>query len=308
MSEVLDRANHVIAVFCRAALHRLNGAAPPILYHYTKGESLKGILGSGCFWVNDLKHLNDASELRYAASVLRAHIDRMRAVEDIDAVRPLFDALQIAMGRMNFDGVYILSLVPNGDDLYLWNLYADRGKGVSIALAANDHMMEWEPGWFLFKCQYGDDAVNEFCRHAIGTIRAIYAVDVSAGNPAPVQDYADLFLDNIRWFAPAFKVGSWSDENEWRLFRIGHSDLGERFQRPAPDNRYYVKAPCNKKLKLAAASYGPNCLPETVLNIRHAAAANGYGRIELFYSSFIRPADRAAIDAAVEQDARTGRK
>ena len=47
---------------------------PPVIYHYTTGIGLNGILGSGKLWLSDILSLNDPSELLHgfdlAAQVL----------------------------------------------------------------------------------------------------------------------------------------------------------------------------------------------------------------------------------------------
>ena len=45
--------------------------APPILYHYTTGDALFGIVETGMLWATNLHYLNDSTEFGYALGLLR---------------------------------------------------------------------------------------------------------------------------------------------------------------------------------------------------------------------------------------------
>src|SRR5215204_6249223 len=53
---------------------------PPILYHYTTIEAMQSIIRTGIMRAFNVEFMNDHAELRYAASVMRAHIDRAYAI------------------------------------------------------------------------------------------------------------------------------------------------------------------------------------------------------------------------------------
>jgi len=67
------------------------------------------------------------------------------------------------------------------------------------------------------KCHYGDDPVSEFCHKALSILRDIYVDALARDQSLSPDQLAYMFLTSIRWFAPAFKISSWADENEWRL-------------------------------------------------------------------------------------------
>jgi len=275
-------------------MERLNEGMPSALYHYTSAVGMEGILNSGCFWANNVQHQNDLAELRVAASIFRASIERFRVIDGHDDVMPLFDALRQIMSRVDVSDVYVLSLVADGDEANLWRLYGDQGKGVSLTFPTL-WSLDWNENWMLVKVQYGEDAVRDFSERSLRMIRTIYRQDLFAGEALPAKDYADLLFENVRWFAPAFKLNAWADEREWRLFRIGSGD--ERQQRP--DGRYFLKAPSKSKLRIAAAAFGPQCPPETAVQIRKAAYLNDYGGIDFHHSQFATRSYRQAGDDAM---------
>jgi hypothetical protein len=289
-----EKAEHVLSTFFLSDMERLNEGMPDFLYHYTSAAGMEGILNSGCFWANNVQHQNDLAELRVAASIFRASIERFRVIDGHDDVMPLFDALRQIMSRVDVSDVYVLSLVANGDDDNLWRLYGDRGKGVSLTFPTL-WSLDWNENWMLVKVQYGEDAVRDFSERSLRMIRTIYRQDLFAGDALPPEEYANLLFENVRWFAPAFKLNAWADEKEWRLFRIGSGD--ERQQRP--DGRYFLKAPSKSKLRIAAAAFGPQCPPETAVQIRKAAHVNGYGVIDFHHSQFAAASHRQAVDDAL---------
>ncbi len=290
----IEKATHVLSTYFLSETERLNGGLPGLLYHYTSAAGMEGILSSGCFWANNVQHQNDLAEIRVAASIFRASIERFRVIESDGDVVPLFDALRQIMSRIDLGDVYVLSLVANGDDENLWGLYGDRGTGFSLAFPTL-WPLQWNENWVLVKVQYGEETVREFSERSLRLIRTIYRQDIAQGAALPAKNYADLLFENIRWFAPAFKLNAWADEKEWRLFRIGSGD--ERQQRP--DGRYFLKAPSKNKLRIAAVACGPQCPPEAVLSVRKAAYLNGYGEIDFHHSQFATASHRLAIDDAM---------
>src|SRR3989442_445301 len=58
--------------FVAAQIRKYPSSMPQsVLWHYTSGEGLLGIINSGEFWLTQLSCVNDTTELRYSQSLLR---------------------------------------------------------------------------------------------------------------------------------------------------------------------------------------------------------------------------------------------
>src|SRR5689334_17921165 len=189
---------------------------PPSLYHYTSAAGMQAIIRSGVVRAFNLGQMNDFAEGRYAASVMRAHIDRGYAVEPNPDASALLQAMRNQLTGIDLSNTFAFSLTTDGDEMGMWRLYADRGKGFSFAIPT-DKAVSWassEHFGFLLKCTYDPKVLDEFCIRTLTRIREMYLADVAAAlSPDPAQ-YANLFLENVAWFAPAFKPHVWHDERE----------------------------------------------------------------------------------------------
>lgn len=279
----LDIASKKLSSFFYGCMHLFTGTPPPLLYHYTTESGLCGILRSGRFWSSNTRHHNDAAELRYAASIFRAHLERAHAQDYLDEACELFAAMRPYLEITGASKVHTISLVTESDNDHLWRLYGDRGAGCSLAFPTGS-VANWGENWYLLRCSYSEDELNNFCRYSISQIRSIYLDDRAVDPTASAADYAALFFQFAVWFAPMFKAKVWSDEQEWRLVRIVEDD--DRLQRP--DGKYYVEGPSSKtgRLEIGGISLGPNNQsPEAIQRVRSVLAEAGYGATTVYLSS-----------------------
>ena len=217
----------------------LAGDLPRSVYHYTSGPVMQSIVRSGVLRAFNLGQMNDFAEGRYAASVMRAHIDRGYAVEPNPDAAVLLQAMRQQLTSINLSNVFALSFTTDGDEMGMWHLYADRGKGFSFAIRI-DNALSWASSGhlgLLLKVSYDPAVLDQFCVRTLTKIREMYLADVAAAvAPDPAQ-YANLFFENVAWFAPAFKPYVWHDEKEWRFIFVrppaDHKKL--------PDGRTYIE-------------------------------------------------------------------
>lgn len=184
---------------------------PNVLFHYTSLESLLSILNGIDvqnemlhLWATHIAYLNDMTEGELLPSVL----------QQLGINRNTIDILQGCDGYP-----FILSLSELNDDLYMWNSYAQQGKGV--ALGFDFKMLNTVKGCKLCKCEY--ISVDELCNEYKGK---------NIENPTNQTDCLQLsrLLYND---AHIYKHSSFRAETEWRLvmqevedgFRMGQKGL-----------------------------------------------------------------------------------
>ena len=113
------------------------------LYHYTTTEALLAILnnyrehkdsGNIVFWASSIFSMNDPQEILYGKEVLSHIIPVLEEFFQIEEEKRLkiesFDIKDILSD--NTLTPFVLSLSQNEDDLSMWYMYGDKGRGVSL--------------------------------------------------------------------------------------------------------------------------------------------------------------------------------
>jgi hypothetical protein len=248
--------------FLAEQMRLLNGPQlPRNLYHYTPAAGMKAIIASGVLRAHNLGQMNDFAEARYAASVMRAHVDRGYAVEPNPHAIELLNAIRQQLSTVDLSNVFALSFTLDGDEPGMWRLYADLSRGFSFAVPFHE-AVRWaglDHKGMMLKCSYDPDILTEFCARTLAKMREIYLDDVGAGLQPNPRSAAAVFLGNVSWFAPAFKPDVWHDEQEWRFVfsrpQIEHKAL--------PGGRTCVELPlarpaAGKQSPIVAICAGPD--------------------------------------------------
>jgi hypothetical protein len=278
MSDAQTRLNDFLAEQARWLAAEL----PPgrSIYHYTSAAGMQAIVSSGVMRAYNLGQMNDLAEGRYAASVMRAHIDRGYAVEADANASELLGAMRRQLTSINLSNVFAISLTSDGDEPGMWRLYADRGRGFSFAIPLDKALLWAGHGHngMLLKCTYDHNVLTEFCVRTLGKIREIYVADIVGGLKPHASDYASMFFDNIAWFAPAFKPSVWQDEKEWRFIFARPPDV----HRTLSDGRTYIELPltvtAENPYPITAICGGPDCdYEDDILPLQRILYEKGHG-------------------------------
>ena len=195
-----------------------------LLYHYTSGPGLLGILQTNNIWASDAQFLNDASELRYGKKELADELVReSERLDDHVAASALSSRASVlslvadmllpdddVMDRAVVSGAYVACFCEDGDLLSQWRGYAG-ADGYALGFRP-DHLVEWEHD-VLGPVQYGAEAVSALVAEIVpDTARA------SANHPTPT---AVAVIENtvLRRLA-RIKDESFAEEREWRLIAV----------------------------------------------------------------------------------------
>lgn len=104
----------------------------PLVYHYTNGAGLRGILESGRIWLTDVFSMNDPSELRHGLSRAQAILSQMAASGPAESKIFAKDFAALDKGVERAAQTFICSFSETGDDLGQWRAYADNGRGYAL--------------------------------------------------------------------------------------------------------------------------------------------------------------------------------
>ena len=221
----------------------LKSPAPPYpetLYHYTSTEALLSILNSidknGETFTLRATHgsyLNDLSE----GALLPTALHQLGADESV---------MEILRDLSGYP--FVLSFSEEGDDRFMWECYANQGKGATIGIKPdklNDALPSFSGEDYrasLRKCEYTtvDDLVERYRGEGISEI-------LKNENRTP--------LSRLLQEAYYYKYKDFEDEHEWRIF-ITSFPNGYR----ATDNGIVpyreLKIPVSA---LSSITFGPRC-------------------------------------------------
>jgi hypothetical protein len=241
---------------------------------------MQGIIRSGCMWAHSIEQQNDYTEVRYAASVMRAHIERAYAVEPDALACELFLALRRQMATIFLGNLFVLSYSGDGDELGMWRLYADRGTGFSFGFPLHA-AKEWPGTIIIAKCQYDFRKLDLFCSASLIKVRELYLAAVKSGCNSDVDGIAAMFFRHIAWFATIFKPHVWADEQEWRI--VFHR--GPEHHKKRDDERSYIDVPPSGSFPIEAICAGPNCdAVNSIRSLRELMAKTTYKSVPLYMS------------------------
>lgn len=212
-------------------LHRT--MADELIYHYTDGAGLLGILGSKSIWCTHLSYLNDASEHKYAWSIYSDLLSR--ALFTRREVDPRFaQAALMCLNRqqdkeaalMHPRRYFVASFSEKGDDLAQWRGYAGAGPRFAIGFRKSEleKLLSLE-GMRLGKINYDaalaqEDMFGRFLAAAAELKSKWLAPETGYANPMDINpsEYNELNGKVVEDVAPLLKHWKFREEAEWRLF------------------------------------------------------------------------------------------
>jgi hypothetical protein len=247
MSDILEEFAHAQAARVDSLLP---GPTPPRqLHHYTTLDGLRGIVAGKSIWATDVRYMNDASELSYAAELITEV-----TTEVFEAVsKPTFrDALPTGDGagsvfEMGLVRPFAACFCEHPDLLSQWRGYRadDTGYAVGLDLRQIASLGDLPPNTYLRKVVYGPDEqrgevrkVAETWLAACESIMASRRLDPSDLLPYPALWALQRALTEHHL---CFKHPGFQEEQEWRLIklvalkdevrRVGHRRAAERWER-----------------------------------------------------------------------------
>jgi hypothetical protein len=129
--------------FCADVARPLVQAPPPILWHYTTGDGLIGILTTKTIFATQVSCMNDQSEFRYAneryRKALAEHPRDALSADGQWALETLIDIETAAAGDAAAyrDRWFVTSFSASPDDLSQWRAYGGGENGYAIGFRSD---------------------------------------------------------------------------------------------------------------------------------------------------------------------------
>ena len=112
---------------------------PPVLYQYTGGAGLKGIIETHQVWLTNVFDMNDPSEFMHGIKYAAEYIMEVRQTGSL-AVQAFCDwMLPILSPPFGDDfGMFVASFSDADDDLGQWRAYANNGRGYALGFSSKE--------------------------------------------------------------------------------------------------------------------------------------------------------------------------
>ena len=209
----------------RAALLALNGTPPAFLYHYTVTEPAVSIIETGELWATNAVFMNDESEIRYAADIVRRLLDEVENDPEFitankeSIVRALEPVRRVLANLHSYVEVYVSCFSSEQDQLSQWRSYGLSG-GLSIGFETSEleEIRADQPGVLrLVQINYVE---ADHLKRIYGLVKSwilmyLEALERDVRTKPHVE--AMLFAQSFAWNAISVKNGAFAEEKEWRL-------------------------------------------------------------------------------------------
>jgi hypothetical protein len=224
--------------------------APPILYHYTTLNGLKGIVESKSLWLTKAAYLNDSSELKLAIHLFQHHAELFanRYSTSHPDYAKLLKKAAFQLDSFRNTNICLASFCEDGDLLSQWRGYTNSGTGVALGFSGIALERINTSGWgMLLRCIYGTEQHVQVIHDLIKALIDSYEVckkNCSTDKLESVaEDLIGYFSTTFLRVAPVLKNKHFAEEKEWRIVTLPQKITDPKFHSMISNDRvsqYYV--------------------------------------------------------------------
>lgn len=191
-----------------------------ILYHYTSGSGVLGIVGSDSLWATKIHFMNDHSEFKHAIGIAKAELNGLREGRKGDNFSQVAVALSQVLESSAGLGLFVACFSEDYDSLSQWRGYCPRSFGYNVGFDGDLLLsIAREQGFHLRPCEYDTNRqrarVSEWARESVTSLEATLAV--GSDPKLHTQQNCNEAMQKFIRFAPYFKDPCFKDEREWRM-------------------------------------------------------------------------------------------
>ncbi len=287
MAEVADERPAVNRASAGDDLSDLSGN---LVFHYTRGPALLGILESMSLWATQVQYLNDRREFLLVYEEAADLVVRLNLPDDdywarCSSLARLIEhelvrtAMSAERGRM--PPIFVVSFSSKWDDLSQWRAYCSDGDGYAIGFNARElARLAQGRGWHFVKCGYGASTRHSDIRDAfLRTFRG-RAEGTLPSDEAALDHLTRMLLP----IAATVKDEAFEAEDEWRLISpiLSTSQVDVKYRAGATTLIPYVHFPLGGATPPAAIGHmtigpGPNSSSLAIAAAMDACSRVGVG-------------------------------
>jgi hypothetical protein len=210
--------------FVQSLLKRLDWEPGPdqMVWHYTSGSGLIGIIESGSIFATQVSCLNDATEIRYSAKGLREALSALLLTVDSDqpeagVAKRYIELLQDDDAAPNSAALpyFVTCFSSLEDDLSQWRSYGGGENGYAIGVLTKD--LFGTPNSLVGRVNYDRELHGTLAEEVAEATLRLYKEGLGAG----IGDWDNVFLNAWDWaltqLAPLVKDPGFVAEKEVRV-------------------------------------------------------------------------------------------
>jgi len=207
----------------------VHSLVPRSLYHYTTSVGLTGILTSHSLWASDVRYMNDASELSYAAALIADEVGHVFGAVADAQLQPVLPNVQAFANIFEYGGLrpFCACLCEEGDLLSQWRGYTAGQIGYSLGLDLRlpNIAIDLPPNTFLRKVVYDECEQRSWVRRITETWLTAASTLLDSGRglvPTDLFPYPAIWTlqEALAEQQLCFKNPGFSEEREWRLIKL----------------------------------------------------------------------------------------
>jgi Protein of unknown function (DUF2971) len=217
--------DHYANFISRAAMQLSSEPADKVVWHYTNGDGLIGIIESGSIYATQIACLNDNTEMRYSSSLLRQQL--LEARKTIVGDDRLASFISRFINFLDDDDknpnsatlpFYVCSFSRKGDDLAQWRAYGGGENGYAIGLHTRN--VSRIPDTISVQVNYNNQTHLEVAKEVAQATIDFYQEGIHAG----IENWDDKFL--WTWDVQLSKIGAlvkdpgFEQEEEVRIIHL----------------------------------------------------------------------------------------
>jgi len=206
-------------------------AAPRIVWQYTTGEGLIGIISSSEIWSTHIACLNDSTEMAYATSLVHNAILQHQLPPSLSrAERQLIEALDKYWSRdkQASDDWFVTCFSVQSDDLNQWRAYAGGEGGYSIGFRTSGIKRLDGHRYPLLPVIYDIQRHAELSQAVAKATLKFFLDGMKTRQGFAPQQWAYAFLPSwtsaVSHLFPLLKNPAFRAEEEWRIAYRRHKD------------------------------------------------------------------------------------
>jgi hypothetical protein len=200
-----------------------------IIWHYASGNALLGIIETGTLYATQVSCLNDSTEIRYAAKLVRdAFINLGSNTEEEEEKRFLDRIIKATVEEpaapTNLPSAWFVTCFSKEkDDLSQWRAYTGGENGYAIAFLAGGFLGR---GSLVARVNYDEEQHKQVAENVANSTMLFFKEGLKARstgevNTATIDSWATEFLGEWERFvghlAPMVKDPAFRGENEYRI-------------------------------------------------------------------------------------------
>lgn len=200
-----------------------HAAIPDLLFHYTTGAGLVGIIESGKIWTSKILYMNDNSEVHLAIDYIRNEIDLQRKGKGTTRTEKELDIMYRAIDKIETVNISVASFTEIGDQLSQWRGYCDIGHGYSLGFDGPElkKKIHGNDDYRLLPCIYEEEQQKQLAKELVDCYPTKDLLEASAKEHSVLGDdeynFLSAFSSAVLSFAPLVKSRTFREEREWRL-------------------------------------------------------------------------------------------